>query len=81
MAKQIPTWKLWLLRWIALYPTLLLVYALLQQQLEVLPLPVRVLITSGIGTLALSFVWMPLLTRIFTKWLHKTRAQPTQDKL
>ncbi|WP_288740581.1 hypothetical protein [uncultured Rheinheimera sp.] len=81
MAKQIPTWKLWLLRWTALYPTLLLVYAVLQQQLEVLPLPLRVLITSGIGTLALSFVWMPLLTRIFTKWLHKTAPKPTQDKL
>jgi antibiotic biosynthesis monooxygenase (ABM) superfamily enzyme len=80
MHKHIPTWKLWLLRWLALYPTLLLVYFLLQP-LEVLPLPLRVLITSCIGTLALSFFWMPLLTRTFTKWLQGAAQQPTQDKL
>lgn len=81
MAKNIPTWKLWLLRWMALYPTLLLVYLLLQQPLELLPLPLRVLVTSCIGTLALSFFWMPLLTRIFTHWLYSTAKKTTQDNL
>jgi hypothetical protein len=69
MAKQPPIWKLWLLRWLALYPTLLTIYWLFHQQLEVMPLPLRVLITSCLGTLALSFLWMPMLTRFFSAWL------------
>lgn len=81
MPKHIPTWQLWLLRWMALYPTLLLVYLLLQQPLELLTLPLRVMVTSCIGTLALSFFWMPLLTRIFTPWLHNSAPKPTQDNL
>lgn len=70
MKTQPPIWKLWLLRWLALYPTLLCVYWLFQHPLEMLPLPARVLVTSCIGTLALSFLWMPMLTRLFSNWLH-----------
>lgn len=70
MTKQPPTWKLWLLRWLALYPTLLIIYWLFQHPLEMLPLAARVLVTSCLGTLALSFLWMPMLTRLFSSWLH-----------
>lgn len=65
-----PTWKLWLLRWSGLYPTLLLVYHLLGPLLASWPMPLRVLLMSGIGTWVLSFVLMPRLTRWFRQWLY-----------
>lgn len=64
-------WKLWLLRWIGLYPTLLVLCLLLGPLIGAWPLPVRVLLMSGLGTWSLSFVLMPRLTRWFAEWLHR----------
>lgn len=66
-----PVWKLWLLRWSGLYPTLLLIYLLLGPVLSSWPLPLRLLVMSGLGTWILSFVLMPRLTKWFRFWLHK----------
>ncbi|MBI3900167.1 MAG: hypothetical protein HY308_18035 [Gammaproteobacteria bacterium] len=65
-----PKWKLWLLRWAALYPTLLALYAVGGTSLGSLPLSVRLVLTSGLGTLAMTFVWMPWLTRRLRAWLE-----------
>lgn len=65
------TWKLWLLRWMGLYPTLLVVYALLGPFIASWPVAARVLLTSGLGTWTLTFLIMPRLTRWFSGWLHR----------
>jgi antibiotic biosynthesis monooxygenase (ABM) superfamily enzyme len=70
-------WKLWLLRWLALYPTLLLLYALLQPWITDWPQAARILLISGLGTWTLSFVWMPRFTRWFQPWLRRADGGPT----
>ena len=62
-AKHPPVWKLWLLRWLDLYPTLLLLYLLLGPVIGSWPVCARVLLTSGLGAWTLSFLVMPRLTR------------------
>ena len=66
-------WKLWLLRWIGLYPTLLVAYTALGPLVAAWPLALRLLVMSGIGTFALSFVVMPAFTRWFAGWLGSRR--------
>jgi uncharacterized protein len=67
-----PRWKLWLLRWAGLYPTLLFAYLAIGPLIASWPLPWRLLLISGIGTFSLSYVVMPILTRQFSGWLNTT---------
>lgn len=71
-AKHSPVWKLWLLRWLGLYPTLLLLSLLLGRVISSWPMPARVLLTNGLGAWTLSFLVMPRLTRWFSGWQQRT---------
>ncbi|MCX7218852.1 MAG: hypothetical protein NTY70_07895 [Burkholderiales bacterium] len=66
-----PVWKLWLLRWLGLYPTLMLLYLALGPFISHWPIPVRVFLMSGLGTWSLSFLVMPRLTRWCAGWLRR----------
>lgn len=64
-------WKLWLLRWVGLYPTLLLLYLVLGPFILHWPVPVRLFLMSGLGSMSLSFLVMPRLTLWFAGWLQR----------
>lgn len=67
-----PRWKQAVSIWVAYFPMLLLFSTLLDTQLSSLPLFWRVLVTTLCMTPVLSFLCMPLVTRLFKRWLQPT---------
>jgi len=64
-----PSWKIALLTWIALWPTVTVVMWVLQPQLRALPVPLQTLVITAIIVPLMTWVHMPLLTRLFRRWL------------
>lgn len=58
------------LTWLAIYPVITLLFILFGNQLIKLPLALRTLILTLILVPLLSYVLLPLLFRIFAKWLN-----------
>ncbi|SUV68048.1 membrane protein [Bordetella avium] len=73
-----PRWKQAISTWIAYFPMLLLFSTLLNEQLSALPLFWRVLVTTASMTPVLSFVCIPVITRLLHRWLHATPAARRQ---
>jgi antibiotic biosynthesis monooxygenase (ABM) superfamily enzyme len=68
-------YKVALLTWAAAYATITLILALLGPAMAPWPLPLRTLVLSVLMVAALTWVVMPLLTRLFRHWLtsrHET---------
>ncbi|OZI46616.1 antibiotic biosynthesis monooxygenase [Bordetella genomosp. 5] len=65
-----PRWKQAISIWIAYFPMLLLFSFLLNEQLSAMPLFWRVLVTTASMTPILSFVCIPVITRLLHFWLH-----------
>ena len=68
-----PRYKLALLTWAGAYAVITLILVVLGPAIEPWPLPLRTLLISGLMVAALSWVVIPLLTRLFRGWL-KTRS-------
>jgi len=64
-------WKLWILRWASLYPTVYLISLLLGVSNLHLATEVRILVTTGLGSLLMTYVLMPCMTRRFAAWLSR----------
>lgn len=64
-----PKYKMTIVSWLALYPTVTLIFWLFGQPLEVLPLPVRTLVVTAVVMVVMSYVLMPRFTRWFAPWL------------
>lgn len=69
--KQPSKLKMAVLIWLAIYPTINLVFLLIGDRLTSLPLFVRTLILSVILVPLMVFVLLPLLTKAFAKWLSQ----------
>jgi len=65
-----PRWKQAVSIWLAYFPMLLLFSTLLNEQLSALPLFWRVLATTLCMTPVLSFVCIPVITRLLRGWLQ-----------
>lgn len=64
-----PTWKVNLLVWLALYPSVMVLIVVGQSTLGRLPLPLNMLISNAI-TVAVTGWWLvPWLSRIYSGWL------------
>ncbi len=73
-----PRWKMAILTWIAIYPIITILLLILGPIiLGHLPIPVVTLILSVTLVLLMTFVVMPLLTRVFRPWLQ---ARPTRPE-
>ena len=66
--------RMTLVSWLALYPTVTLIFALLADLLAPLPLPVRTLIITGIVMFAMSYLLMPRFTSWFRPWIFQSRG-------
>jgi antibiotic biosynthesis monooxygenase (ABM) superfamily enzyme len=64
-----PRYKLALLTWAAAYAVITLVLALLGPAISSWPLALRTLILSATMVVALTWLIMPRLTRVFRPWL------------
>ncbi|KAA0874950.1 antibiotic biosynthesis monooxygenase [Nitrincola tapanii] len=62
-------WKMTFVSWLALYPTVTLIFFLIADLLAPLPLPLRTMIITAIVMVLMSYVLMPRFTRWFAFWL------------
>lgn len=71
-----PVWKQALLTWVGLYPTVLLVAYTVGALITAWALPVRSLFTTALSVLLMTWVVMPVVTRVFRPFLRPevTRA-------
>ena len=74
---QPPRWKMVAVTLLALYPLLLLVNLTLLPLLEGWPLPLRVLASSGLLVCLMTYGAMPMMTRLFARWLYGSPAEST----
>ena len=70
--KQPKKWKMAILVWIALYPTITILFLIFGDQLaRIQPLPLQTLVTTGIVVPLLTFTLIPPLQKLLAKWLAK----------
>ena len=76
-AKNAPTWKINLLVWLALYPSVMLLTIAGQSSLGRLPLPLNMLIGNAITVAVTGWYLVPWLSHIYQPWLEE-RSQRWQ---
>ena len=67
--------KLALLTWAAAYVTITLILGVLGPVMTRWPLLVRTFVISGLMVVALTWIAMPLLTRLFRNWLTSAASR------
>ncbi len=65
-----PRWKVAIVTWMGIFPTVLLLFTLLGDILATLPLVLRVATLTGLVVLIMTWVVAPQLTRWMKPWLH-----------
>jgi antibiotic biosynthesis monooxygenase (ABM) superfamily enzyme len=69
--KPPPRWKTAVLIWVAIYPSITLLFLVFGDVLLRLPVPVRTLVLTGVLVPLMVFVLLPLLQRLFAGWLRR----------
>ena len=67
--KPPPRWKMWLVSIVAVYPLVLLFQVLLAPTIRGLPLPLQALAYPLVLLTLMTFVVMPVVTRLLHRWL------------
>lgn len=65
-----PRWKVAIVTWMGIFPTVLLLFILLGDLLATLPLVLRVGTLTGLVVLIMTWIVAPQLTRVMKPWLH-----------
>jgi len=73
--KPPPKYKMTIVSWLALYPTVTLIFFLFGEQLEQIPLLIRTFLVTAVVMVAMSYLLMPRFTRWFAFWLFPKREQ------
>jgi antibiotic biosynthesis monooxygenase (ABM) superfamily enzyme len=73
-AKTIPRWKMAVVVWLGIYPTITLVLALIGKYILPLPIPVylKTLPITLIVVPLMVYVVQPFLNKLFSKWLMRS---------
>jgi antibiotic biosynthesis monooxygenase (ABM) superfamily enzyme len=66
-----PRWKQASVIWLAFFPTSLALTYLLLPVSGAWPTPVRVLVSTLLATPWMTYVFLPFVTRLFARWLHR----------
>lgn len=65
-------WKMAIVIWLAIYPLITAIFALLGKQLILIePLPLRTLIITIIAVPIMVFILIPTLQKLLRNWLSK----------
>ncbi len=65
-------WKMAIVIWLAIYPLITTIFALLGKQLMLInPLPLRTLIITVIAVPIMVFILIPTLQKLLRNWLSK----------
>lgn len=71
MSKAPKKWKMAILVWIAIYPTITLLFAVFGKHFDAItPLPLRTLVVTLIVVPFMVFSIMPLLQRALNNWMN-----------
>ena len=74
-----PTWKLMLLKWLGLFPLILIIsYGL--EWLNVKPLWLKLLVETVILVPIINYVITPLMDSVFSEWLYAGVDEQQQHK-
>jgi hypothetical protein len=73
-----PRYKLALLTWAGAYAVITLLLAVLGPPTATWPLPLRTLVLSALMAPAMTWLVMPLLTRVFRSWLASSPRRPRE---
>ena len=73
--KPPPKYKMTVVSWLALYPTVSVIFLVFGGLLEPLPLLLRTMMITGVLMPLMSYVLMPRFTRWFAFWLYPTQEQ------
>jgi antibiotic biosynthesis monooxygenase (ABM) superfamily enzyme len=65
-----PRWKVAVVTWLGIFPTVLVLFTLLGDLLATLPLVPRVMMLTGMVVLIMTWGVAPQLTRLLKPWLH-----------
>jgi uncharacterized protein len=80
--KPPPRWKMWLISLVAVYPLVLAFQALVVPRMVGLPLPLRALAFPLVLLTLMTFVVMPVVTRLLRRWLGPRQdAEPPEGQL
>jgi uncharacterized protein len=80
--KPPPRWKMWLVSIIAVYPLVLAFQVLVVPKMVGLPLPLRALAFPLVLLTLMTFVVMPVVTRLLRRWLAPRQdAKPPESEL
>ncbi len=74
-----PTWKIMLVKWLGLFPILLILSYLLKW-LKVEPLWLKLLCETAILVPLLNYVITPLMDSLFSRWLYAGVDKEQQEK-
>lgn len=69
--KQPSKFKMAIVIWIAIYPTINFIFLLFGERLNALPVLLRTLVLTLILVPLMVFVLLPILTKLLGKWLSK----------
>jgi antibiotic biosynthesis monooxygenase (ABM) superfamily enzyme len=70
--KRRPKWKMAIVVWIAIYPTITIMYVIFGDLFaQIASLPLQTLVTTSIVVPLMVFFIMPLLESVLTDWLNK----------
>ncbi|MEM7592298.1 MAG: hypothetical protein AAF383_12390 [Cyanobacteria bacterium P01_A01_bin.83] len=67
---HMPRYKLFLLTWLAIYPLITIILHYFGRYLNLLPLPLRTLLLTGVLVYLMTYWVMPVLVRLFHNWLN-----------
>jgi antibiotic biosynthesis monooxygenase (ABM) superfamily enzyme len=76
--KPPPRWKMWLVSLVAVYPLVLAFQASVVPRMARLPLPLRALLFPLVLLTLMTFVVMPMVTRLLRRWLG---PRPDEESL
>ena len=80
--KPPPRWKMWLISMVAVYPLVIAFQVLVVPRMAGLPLPLRALMFPLVLLPLMTFVVMPMVTRLLRRWLGPRHdEQPVEGGL
>ncbi|WP_217126065.1 antibiotic biosynthesis monooxygenase [Hydrogenophilus thiooxidans] len=74
-----PRWKIALITWFGIYPTVLVLFLTIAPHLEHWPLPLRTAIITAMVVVAMTWFVAPTLTKWFHDWLHPNPPNPKES--
>jgi antibiotic biosynthesis monooxygenase (ABM) superfamily enzyme len=75
LVRPLPRYKMAIVAWCGVYPTSLLLNMILRPHMQGWPGPLVILVISVIMINLMTWVIMPVLTRVFRRWLYPKRVE------